>query len=65
MPEPYGTAKLYAYWTTINYRKAYNILCNGILFNHEGPKRGETFVTRKITKAVAEIYRGKETFLSR
>ena len=61
MPEsPYGTAKLYAYWTTINYRKAYNIFaCNGILFNHEGPKRGETFVTRKITKAVAEIYKGK------
>ena len=57
---PYGTAKLYAYWTTINYRKAYNIFaCNGILFNHEGPKRGETFVTRKITKAVAEIYKGK------
>ena len=61
MPEsPYGTAKLYAYWTTVNYRKAYNIFaCNGILFNHEGPKRGETFVTRKITKAVAEIYKGK------
>ena len=61
MPEsPYGTAKLYAYWTTINYRKAYNIFaCNGILFNHEGSKRGETFVTRKITKAVAEIYKGK------
>ena len=57
---PYGTAKLYAYWTTINYRNAYNIFaCNGILFNHEGPKRGETFVTRKITKAVAEIYKGK------
>ena len=57
---PYGTAKLYAYWTTVNYRNAYNMFaCNGILFNHEGTKRGETFVTRKITKAVAEIYKGK------
>ena len=61
MPEsPYGTAKLYAYWTTINYRKAYNIFaCNGILFNHEGPKRGETFVTRKITRAISQIYLNK------
>ena len=57
---PYGTAKLYAYWITKNYRKAYNIFaCNGILFNHEGERRGETFVTRKITRAVAEIYLGK------
>ena len=57
---PYGTAKLYAYWTTINYRKAYNIFaCNGILFNHEGPKRGETFVTRKITRAISQIYLNK------
>ncbi len=60
---PYGTAKLYAYWITKNYRKAYSIFaCNGILFNHEGPKRGETFVTRKITRAVAEIYLKKRKF---
>lgn len=53
---PYGVAKLYAYWITINYREAYNIFaCNGILFNHESPKRGETFVTRKITRAAARI----------
>ncbi len=57
---PYGTAKLYAYWITKNYRKAYSIFaCNGILFNHEGSRRGETFVTRKITRAVAEIYLNK------
>ena len=57
---PYATAKLYAYWITINYRKAYNIFaCNGILFNHESIRRGETFVTRKITRAVAEIFLGK------
>ncbi len=57
---PYGTAKLYAYWITKNYRKAYSMFaCNGILFNHEGPRRGETFVTRKITRAVAEIYLNK------
>ena len=48
--------KLYAYWTTVNYREAYNIFAvNGILFNHEGPRRGETFVSRKITRAVCEI----------
>jgi len=53
---PYAAAKLYAYWITINYREAYNIFaCNGILFNHESPIRGETFVTRKITQAVARI----------
>jgi GDPmannose 4,6-dehydratase len=53
---PYGAAKLYAYWITINYREAYGLYaCNGILFNHEGPTRGETFVTRKITRAVAAI----------
>jgi len=58
---PYGIAKLYAYWVTVNYREAYNIFaCNGILFNHESPRRGETFVTKKITKAVANIYKGKE-----
>jgi GDPmannose 4,6-dehydratase len=53
---PYGVAKLYAYWITVNYREAYNMFaCNGILFNHESPIRGETFVTRKITRAVARI----------
>ncbi|HLF63643.1 MAG TPA: GDP-mannose 4,6-dehydratase [Saprospiraceae bacterium] len=53
---PYGVAKLYAYWITVNYREAYNMFaCNGILFNHESPVRGETFVTRKITRAVARI----------
>jgi len=56
---PYAAAKLYAYWITINYREAYNIFaCNGILFNHESPVRGETFVTRKITRAVARIKLG-------
>ncbi|RYD92466.1 MAG: GDP-mannose 4,6-dehydratase, partial [Sphingobacteriales bacterium] len=53
---PYAVAKLYAYWITVNYREAYNMYaCNGILFNHESPLRGETFVTRKITRAVAKI----------
>lgn len=53
---PYAAAKLYAYWITVNYREAYDLYaCNGILFNHEGPTRGETFVTRKITRAVAAI----------
>ena len=53
---PYGAAKVYAYWITVNYREAYGFYaCNGILFNHEGPTRGETFVTRKITRAVAAI----------
>jgi len=53
---PYGVAKLYAYWITVNYREAYNMFaCNGILFNHESPIRGETFVTRKITRAAAKI----------
>jgi len=63
---PYGVAKLYAYWITRNYREAYNIYaCNGILFNHESPVRGETFVTRKITRAVAKINLGlqKKLFL--
>jgi GDPmannose 4,6-dehydratase len=56
---PYGAAKLYAYWITVNYREAYGIhASNGILFNHEGPTRGETFVTRKITRAVAAIELG-------
>ncbi|MBN8650196.1 MAG: GDP-mannose 4,6-dehydratase [Cytophagales bacterium] len=56
---PYGVAKLYAYWITINYREAYNLYaCNGILFNHESPLRGETFVSRKITRGVARIVLG-------
>ncbi len=58
---PYGAAKLYAYWITVNYREAYGMYaCNGILFNHESPVRGETFVTRKITRAVARIALGLE-----
>ena len=56
---PYGVAKLYAHWITINYREAYNLFaCNGILFNHESPRRGETFVTRKIVKALCKIKLG-------
>lgn len=56
---PYGTAKVYAYWITVNYREAYNLFaCNGILFNHESSRRGETFVSRKITKAAARIKLG-------
>src|SRR5580704_253956 len=56
---PYAVAKLYAYWITVNYREAYGIFaCNGILFNHESPLRGETFVTRKITRAVVAIHLG-------
>jgi GDPmannose 4,6-dehydratase len=56
---PYGAAKVYAYWITVNYRESYGIFaCNGILFNHESPRRGETFVTRKITRAVAQIKAG-------
>ena len=62
---PYAAAKLYAYWITINYREAYGIYaCNGILFNHESPVRGETFVTRKITRALARISLGLEQTLS-
>jgi GDPmannose 4,6-dehydratase len=58
---PYAVAKLYAYWITVNYREAYNMFaCNGILFNHESPRRGETFVTRKITRAVARIALGMQ-----
>jgi GDPmannose 4,6-dehydratase len=58
---PYAAAKLYAYWITVNYREAYGIYaCNGILFNHESPRRGETFVTRKITRAAARIRQGLE-----
>ena len=62
---PYAISKLYAYWTTVNYREAYKIFAvNGILFNHEGPRRGETFVSRKITRAVAEIYKNKRNFFT-
>ena len=61
---PYGVAKLYAYWITVNYREAYNLFaCNGILFNHESPRRGETFVTRKITRAVTRIVAGLQSAL--
>ena len=61
---PYGVAKLYAYWIIVNYREAYNIYaCNGILFNHESPRRGETFVTRKITRAAARIKYGIQDML--
>ena len=58
---PYGAAKVYAYWATVNYRESYGMFaCNGILFNHESPRRGETFVTRKITRAVARIKAGQQ-----
>ncbi|RVD34237.1 GDP-mannose 4,6-dehydratase, partial [Mesorhizobium sp. M4A.F.Ca.ET.020.02.1.1] len=61
---PYAAAKLYAYWTTVNYREAYGMFAaNGILFNHESPCRGETFVTRKITRAVAAIHHGRQDVL--
>jgi GDPmannose 4,6-dehydratase len=61
---PYAVAKLYAYWITVNYREAYNIFaCNGVLFNHESPLRGETFVTRKITRAIAKIVNNKQDIL--
>jgi GDPmannose 4,6-dehydratase len=61
---PYGVAKLYGYWIIINYREAYNLFaCNGILFNHESPRRGETFVTRKVTRAAARIKEGLQDIL--
>ena len=61
---PYAAAKVYAYWITRNYREAYNLFaCNGILFNHESPRRGETFVTRKITRAVAAIMAKEQEYL--
>jgi GDPmannose 4,6-dehydratase len=61
---PYGVAKLYAYWIVVNYREAYDMFaCNGILFNHESPRRGQTFVTRKITRAVANIHLGYQDFV--
>src|SRR6202043_2257375 len=61
---PYGAAKVYAYWITVNYREAYGLYaCNGILFNHESPRRGETFVSRKITRALARIHLGLQDTL--
>ena len=61
---PYAVAKMYAYWITVNYREAYGMYaCNGILFNHESPRRGETFVTRKITRGLAHIAQGVEQCL--
>jgi len=61
---PYAVAKMYAYWITVNYRESYGMYaCNGILFNHESPRRGETFVTRKITRAIANIAQGLERCL--
>ena len=61
---PYAVAKMYAYWITVNYREAYGIYaCNGILFNHESPRRGETFVTRKITRGLSNIAQGLESCL--
>jgi GDPmannose 4,6-dehydratase len=61
---PYGVAKLYAYWITVNYRESYGMYaCNGVLFNHESPRRGETFVTRKITRGLARIHEGLEDCL--
>ncbi len=61
---PYACAKVYAHWQTVNYRESYNLFaCNGILFNHESPRRGETFVTRKITRAIARIVAGQQTKL--
>ena len=62
---PYGVAKLYSYWITVNYRESFDLFaCNGILFNHESPRRGETFVTRKVTRAIASIVSGKQEKLS-
>ena len=61
---PYGVAKVFGYWTTVNYRESYNMFaCNGILFNHESPLRGEEFVTRKITKGIAEIKKGLRDYI--
>jgi GDPmannose 4,6-dehydratase len=61
---PYGVAKLYGYWIVVNYREAYGMYaCNGVLFNHESPRRGQTFVTRKITRAVANIHHGHQDCL--
>lgn len=61
---PYGVAKLYAYWMTVNFRESYNLFaCNGILFNHESPRRGETFVTKKITRGLVALKRGQQDVL--
>lgn len=61
---PYAVAKLYAYWMTVNYREGYDLFaCNGVLFNHESPRRGETFLTRKVTRAIANILAGKQKLL--
>jgi GDPmannose 4,6-dehydratase len=61
---PYGVAKVFGYWTTVNYRESYNMFtCNGILFNHESPLRGEEFVTRKVTKGIAEIKKGLRDYI--
>lgn len=61
---PYGVSKVYSYWISVNYRESYNMfVCNGVLFNHESPRRGETFVTRKITRAIAHILTGKQNKL--
>jgi GDPmannose 4,6-dehydratase len=61
---PYGAAKVYSYWMASNYREGYHLfVCNGILFNHESPRRGETFVTRKVTRAISNILAGKQEFL--
>jgi len=62
---PYGVAKLYGYWIVVNYRESYNLFaCNGILFNHESPRRGETFVTRKITKGFVNVMKGEQDAVS-
>jgi GDPmannose 4,6-dehydratase len=61
---PYAVSKLFSYWAAVNYRESYGIYaCNGILFNHESPRRGETFVTRKVTRGIARILAGKEEFI--
>jgi GDPmannose 4,6-dehydratase len=61
---PYGAAKVFSYWSAVNYRESYGMyVCNGILFNHESPRRGETFVTRKITRAIAHILKGDQKYL--
>lgn len=61
---PYGAAKVFSYWNAVNYRESYGMyVCNGILFNHESPRRGETFVTRKITRAIANILKGEQKYL--
>ena len=64
LSSPYAVSKMYAYWIVVNYRESYNVFaCNGILFNHESPRRGEPFVTRKITRGISNIAQGLETCL--